>query len=337
MSRITIDRQTLLVNLSMLLVTVIWGSNFVAMKHLIDQVGAIQVLLIRVYMAAMVFGFLLILWSGKIPRFSRQAWKTLILVGLFGVVSNQLFVSLGASYLSAAVASMLATSTPIFMAILSRFFFGERLTRRKLFGIFVAFVGFLIVILFGSGNAEFSVNNAIGVLIILLAPLSWTISTLLSKPLMMEHDPKIVTGLSTVVAGVILLPALLSQPDVVQNALAFDRGSWLAASITSVFAVVVAYTLWYQGLRRLEPTQIAIYVYLVPFFGVIFAWLVRGESITAYVLLGGAAILSGVIITNSGRRPPAVAVEDEPLPSLQPVESRHIRPILESEDSPSGK
>lgn len=337
MPKISVDRQTVLVNLTMLLVTVIWGSNFVAMKHLIDQVGAIHVLLIRVYIAGIVFGGLLLLWSGKIPKLSRKDWRTLALVGLFGVVSNQLFVSLGASYLSAAVASMLATSTPIFMAILSRVFFGERLTRRKISGIGIAFVGFIIVILFGGGDAEFSVQNAIGVLIILLAPLSWTTSTLLSKPLMMAYDPKIITGLSTVVGSAILLPVLISQPELMREVAEFDRVSWTAALTTSVLAVVIAYTLWYQGLRKLEPTQIAIYVYLVPFFGVIFAWLLRGETITPYILLGGATILTGVAVTNSGRRPTVVPTDVEAVPDEAVREPGHVQPALRGEESHSGK
>lgn len=337
MARIPVDRQMLLVNLSMLMVTIFWGLNFVAMKHLIEQVGAIHVLLIRVYIAGAVFGGLLLLWNRRIPRLSRTAWRTLILVGLFGVVSNQLFVSIGASYLSAAVASMLVTSAPIFMAILSRVFVGERLTRRKITGIAIAFAGFIIVILYGGGDAEFSVHNAIGVLIILLAPLSWTTSTLISKPLMIEHDPKIITGLSTVAGSAMLLPVLFTQPGLTSEVMAFDRVSWAAALTTSVLAVVIAYTLWYQGLRKLEPTQIAIYVYLVPFFGVVFAWLLRGETITPYILLGGATILSGVIVTNSDRRPPVVPDDVEAAPETRSHETGRLRPALHGEESHNGK
>jgi drug/metabolite transporter (DMT)-like permease len=53
-------------------------------------------------------------------------------------------------------------------------------------------------------------------------------------------------------------------------------------------------------------------MYLVPFFGVLSSWLILGEHITPWLLLGGATILSGVIVTNSGRRAPAL-----PEPALE--------------------
>jgi drug/metabolite transporter (DMT)-like permease len=195
------------------------------------------------------------------------------------------------------------------MALLSRFVLKESLTPRKLAGISLSFSGFLIVLLYGSSNAEFSVTNAVGVLITVLAPLSWTTSTLLSTRLMMRHDPTVVTGISTVVAGVALLPLLAAQPSIASDMAGFDLVQWGAVFVTSVLSIVVAYTVWYRALRRLEPTQIAVYVYLVPFFGVIFAWLLLGETITRFVALGGATIVGGVIVTNSSRRPAAVPVD----------------------------
>ena len=312
--------QNLGANLALLGVAAIWGMNFVAMKHLIGQVGALKMLLLRVFFAAMIFALVLVVRRGLIPRFERAEWRLLILVGLSGVISNQLFVSIGTSYLSAAVASMLATSTPIFMAILSRFVLKERLTERKIAGIITAFGGFLIVLLFGSGEADFSVTNAIGVLITLLAPLSWTISTLLSTRLMMRYDPTAITGLSTVIASAVLLPVLVAQLSLLNDMASFGASEWAAVFVSSVLSIVVAYTVWYRALRRLEPAQIAVYVYLVPFFGVVFAWLLLDETITPFVVLGGATILAGVIVTNSSRRPATVPIDGE-LPAATPVDS----------------
>ena len=309
-------------NLALLAIAAIWGMNFVGMKHLINEVGAMKVVLLRVYFAAIVFALILPFRRKLIPRFTREEWKLLLLVGLFGVVTNQLFVSYGTSYLSAAVASMIATSTPVFMAILSRVVLGEQLGPRKLGGISLAFSGFVIVLLYGSGEAAFSVTNALGVFITALAPLSWTISTLLSTRLMMRHDPTIITGITTVAGGVALLPILVTQMSMFRDMRDFGLAEWLAVFVTSVLSIVVAYTVWYRALRNLEPTQIAVYVYLVPFFGVIFAWILLDEPITRFVVLGGTTILSGVVLTNSARRSSTVAVPVD-------VPTRRVSPELE--------
>ncbi len=72
--------------------------------------------------------------------------------------------------------------------------------------------------------------------------------------------------------------------------------------MTTALALVLSYALWYRGLRDLQPTQVAIYIYMVPVFGVLGSWLVLGEPITIFLLLGGATILSGVVLTNRSRR-----------------------------------
>jgi drug/metabolite transporter (DMT)-like permease len=296
----------LIIHASLLLTAMIWGANFVAMKYLVVQIGAPQLLLLRVMLASAAFSLILFASRKVIPRFTPQAWRLLALVGLFGIAINQLAVIYGTSYLSAALASLIATSTPIFTTLISRVWLGDRLTQRKITGIALSFTGFLIVLLFGSGSAQFSVDNAIGVMIIICAPFSWAVSTVISKPLMMENDPKVVTALSSMCGALIVLPLLFFHPGVFAEVAAFDARSWLAALTTSILAVVVGYTLWYRGLRRLEPTQVAVYVYMVPFFGVLFSWLLLGESITLFLLLGGATILAGVIVTNSSR-PPAIS------------------------------
>lgn len=311
------------------MVATFWGLNFVAMKYLVERIGVSHLLLVRVLLASTAFSLILLVSRRTIPKLTPEAWRLLALVGFFGIAINQLAVIFGTSYLSAALASLIATSTPIFATIISRVLLGDRLTSRKLAGIAVSFTGFLIVLLFGSGSTQFSADNAIGMLILTCAPFSWAVSTVISKPLMVEHDPKIITALSSLCGGAIVLPLLLFKPGFFAEVAAFDARGWLAAFATSILAVVVAYTLWYQGVRKLEPTQVAVYVYLVPFFGVVFSWLLLGESITLFLVLGGATILAGVIVTNSSR-PPAIASEplpDQQIHAPQPrIEERRIGP-----------
>jgi drug/metabolite transporter (DMT)-like permease len=147
------------------------------------------------------------------------------------------------------------------------------------------------------------------VLILICAPFGWAIYTVLSKPLLAVYEPHTIAGLTTVMGGLILSPLLLFHLDVGSAAASLSLKGWLAVLTISMLAVVLAYVLWYRALRQLDPSQTAVYMYLVPFFGVMFAWLLLDETITPYLLLGGVTILSGVIVTNSGRRPRAESLE----------------------------
>jgi drug/metabolite transporter (DMT)-like permease len=299
------SRFPLLIHLSLLLTAMIWGATFVAVKYVVERTGPEGVLLMRSWLASVCFILLLALTWRSVPRMPAKVWRRLLLIAFCGSVVNNVAIAVGQSYLAAALASLIVTSNPIFTTIFSRILLGEPLTRRKLTGIAIAFTGFLIVLLWGGSNASFSVDNATGILILICAPLGWAIYTVLSKPLLADYEPHVVAGLTTILGAVMLAPVFIFFPGVFADAAGLGWRGWLAAGTMSVLAIFVGYILWYRGLRRLQPSQVAVYVYLVPFFGVLSAWLLLGETITVWLLLGGATILTGVVVTNSGRRPPA--------------------------------
>lgn len=304
------QRFPILVHLSLLLTAMIWGATFVAIKYLGGRIGAEGVVIVRSGLSSACFIVLLGLTWRSVPRFPAAVWRRMAVVAFSGVVVNNLALAYGQQYIAAALASLIVTSNPIFTTIFSRVLLGEPLTRRKLFGIALAFGGFLIVLLYGGSGAKFSVENATGVLIVIAAPFGWAIYTVLSKPLLAEYEPHVVAGLTTILGGIMLSPLVLFNLDVVDDIATLPARGWLAALTMSVLAIFLAYILWYRGLRSLQPTQVAVYIYLVPFFGVLSAWLLLDEAITPWLLLGGATILSGVIVTNSGRRPPAEPIEE---------------------------
>jgi drug/metabolite transporter (DMT)-like permease len=202
------------------------------------------------------------------------------------------------------VASLIVTGNPVFTAVISRILVGEPLTSRKVVGIVIAFIGFMVVLLYGGQEAEFSVRNALGVLITMGGPLAWAFYTVLSKPLQGRYHPVQFVGLTTIAGTLPLIPFAIYNAELLTVTTTFGPTQWLALIVSAVLALVVAYLLWYRGLSILEPTQIAVYVYMVPVFGALGAWLLLGERITIFVLIGGLTILTGVIITNTTRSGP---------------------------------
>ena len=97
------------------------------------------------------------------------------------------------------------------------------------------------------------------------------------------------------------LPLLPFNDGMVGRIGALDARGWLLVLFLALFGFVLAYVLWYRGLRVLSPSQTAVYIYLVPVFGIFFAWWLLDEQIGPLLLLGGAVILAGVALTNSTR------------------------------------
>ncbi len=279
-----------------------WGSNFISMKYLLRSIDPVELLLLRLMLGSMIFGAVLLASSRTLPRFTRGEWAQLLLIGTLGISINISAVAFGTRMIPAGVASLIVTSNPVFTALLSRLVLAEPLTRQKIFGILVAFAGFLIVLFWGGPDATFDLHNMLGVLITLFGPSAWALYTILSKPYLKRCPPTQFAGIVTIIGALPAMPLLLYDHKIFGDVTRFGPSQWLATLVTTGLALVLAYTLWYRGLRVLQPTQVAIYIYMVPVFGVFGSWLLLGERITIFLLVGGLTILAGVILTNRGRR-----------------------------------
>jgi drug/metabolite transporter (DMT)-like permease len=298
-------RQVLLTHASLLLVALVWGATFVSVRYLLRTLEPTSVLLLRVELASACFALLLWVTRRSLPRFPGAVWRRMFLIAVCGVLAHNLAITYSQHYITAGLASLLSATNPVFTAVFSALLLGETLTRRKLGGIGLAVCGFLIVLLLGGSGAHFSAGNLRGAAILMGSPIGWALYTVLAKPLIGRYEPRVIAGITTVLGGVMFLPLAVVRPGVFAAAVGLNALGWFAALTMSVLAIFVGYIIWNRGLRTLEATQVAVYMYLTPFFGLALAWLLLGEAISSWMLLGGAIIVAGVIVTNAGRRQPA--------------------------------
>lgn len=284
----------------LLLVAAIWGGHFVALRYLLAELGPTEILLLRGLLASLFYGLFLLANRGRLPAIARQDWPRLVLAGFLGVTLMGFGMIYAQRLIGAGVSSLIVTLNPVFTAILAYLLLRQALTRRQFGGIALAIGGFLIVMLLGAPGARFSASNVAGVLLMACSPLVWSFYTVISKPLLARYAPTYVASYTTIIGAAFLLP--FATPHFARGVLALDPRGWLSALFSGVLALAVSYLIWYRGLRVLQPTQVAVYTYLVPVFGILFAALLLGEALTLFTLLGGATILAGVIVTNTGAR-----------------------------------
>ncbi len=308
---------------SLLLTAMLWGGNFAAIRMLLDDLAPLEVIFIRTIGAAFFFS-LVLLATGR-PRISipRRDLARLVGIGVLGVTVLNLAMIYGQSRIPATLASLIVTSNPIHTALISRVLTGEPLTRRKLGGIALAFVGLVIVLRFGSvGAGALSTRELAGAGILAIAPFSWAFYTVLSKPLLATYPSVHVAAYTTLAGAAPFLTLPLLRPGLLGHISHLDGRGWEAALFVTLISFVGGYILWYRGLQVLTPSEAAVYIYLVPVFGLLTAWLLLDERPTFYLLLGGATILTGVILTNSGRRKtsPAPAGAAQGVPTPEPID-----------------
>lgn len=289
-------RSLYLVHTALFAMAALWGGTFVAIRYLLTEMSPLALIGIRFLISAVIFAvFLAFTKRPKGPVPARDLLRILA-ASLTGIVVYQLALNFGELRVTAGTSSLIVALHPVITAVAAAFVLGEKITPRKAAGFSIAIGGLIVVVLLGSGHANLS-GALKGILLVLVAPLAWSASTLMTKPLSGRYPAAWLTSWIMILGAVFMVPAM--GTGAIHQALALSLHGWIAMIFLSLGATFLAYLFWYYGLQHLEAGKISIYVYLCPFFALIGGALLLGETLTSFSILGGALIVGGVALTNS--------------------------------------
>ena len=264
----------------------------VAQQALVDF-GAYPLLALRFAVAGSVFVAIL-LGGGRSSIPPRALWPRLLLMGFLVGPLNQGFFFAGLALSTPAHASLLYALTPTFVYLLSLWRGRERLSTRAVAGLLAALLG-VVVLLLGRGLAS-ARGPLWGDLLILVAVLAWVGFTDQGKQLIPAHGATRMTAWAMVVGALWVLPLfpLTVSVEALANA---APSSWLRLGYLGIVTSVISYLLWYFALSRLEASKVAVFSNLQPVFTAVAALVILGEPIHWELVVGGAAVLAGVRLT----------------------------------------
>lgn len=283
-----------LTDVSLFLMALIWGVNFVVVKFATTVLPPLSFNAVRVALAAVTL--LLIASLGKRPWPDRRRAFALMGLGVLGNGIYQVFFIRGVSLTRAGDASLLIAATPAFIALIGRFLGVERIGGKGWIGIFMSIAGIGLV----SGAAALAQTHAalVGDALILCGALCWAFYTVLLKPYMRDVDGVKLSAL-TMLGGALALMAF-AWPAVLSTRWSEAPASaYWAMLYSGLGALVIAYLFWYRGVRIIGPTRTAMYSNLQPVFAVAVAWLALGELPTVWQGIGAASIMSGLLLTRT--------------------------------------
>lgn len=282
-------------DLLLLLMAAIWGVNFSVVKIGMRWLEPLAFNGIRVALAAVVLLVVVRLQGLALPP-RRQ---TLALLGL-GVLGNglyQVFFVEGIARTRAGNASLVMAAGPALIAIMGRFYGVEKVHVRGYMGIALSVVGIGIV-MSGTATAKIGDASLLGDGLILCATATWAVYSVLLKPLTHHVDGVQVSAL-TMLGGALPLLAVAS-PAISRTAwTAVPAQAWLAVAYSGIFALVIAYLIWYRGIKLIGPTRTSMYSNLQPVFAVLVAWAALGEVPTLAQGAGAAAVMAGLLLTRT--------------------------------------
>ena len=277
-------------HLSLIAVVVVWAGSFSVIKALLDGgVEAVDIAILRYAIAAP--GFAFILWRRGLPGITRGDAVRVVSAGLLVVVGYHLFLNLGTRSTTSGIAALVVALAPGITMLLAFALGLDRITRRRILGLAVAFCGVAIVVALGSGS-ELSFGSAKGPLIVLGAPVAFALYNVILKPLLGRYDLLALTA-ATSLAGSLGLVAFI-RPSTVHAVAAARPNEALLLLYLGVLATLLGYVLWNQGLKGLGPTRAVTYAYGIPPLAVAFGAIFLDEPVTLWLALGGVLVVGGI-------------------------------------------
>ena len=289
--------------LKLIVVALLWGGTFVAGRLLAGSLSPLMAAIGRFSLAAVILILLTIKTEGKLTKLSLKQAVITFALGLTGIFTYNLCFFSALSEMPASRTALFVAFNPIATALLLAILYKEKLSLQKLLGISIAVLGALTVISNGhllSVYQDISQTFGRGELAMLCAVLSWAAYTVVGRKALFGLSPLVSTTYAAIWGLVLLLAVWLFNP----NAHMINTLSWqssAAIGYLAIFGTVIPFVWYYQGIKKIGAAQTAVFTNFVPIFGVLLGALLLNEQISHSMLLGGALVITGVILTNRGK------------------------------------
>lgn len=281
---------------ALLLHTFLSAGTYLWAKRALVEIPALPLGMLRFAGASV----LLALLVRRMPP--RRAWRKLLLLAFVAVPINQGFFLYGLQLSTAAHASLLYTLTPLFVLLLAQALIGEAPGLRTSAGTALALGGTVYVL--AQRGLDFGRGPLIGDLLLLVAVLAWAIYTAEGRALVAEFGALPTIAWTLIGGTVLFLPfgagSLLfrSSREAVLHA---SPQAWWGLVYLIVVTSVIAYLLWYWGLKHLTAARVAIFTNLQPLATALLAHFFLGEQITLKFVLGACVVIAGVLLAQWNR------------------------------------
>lgn len=284
--------------LLLILATLLWGGNFVIGRAVAGDIPPITLAFLRWCVAFIVFFPLAYSRTKREWHMIKNNWLAVIVMAITGVACFNTLVYIALHYTTSINASLMNSSTPIIIYILSFIFLKERLSKYQILGTTLSLTGVLFIISGGSLQSlmQFSFNK--GDLIVLFAVVCWGVYSLLVKQYA-GRLPGYSTFLITIAFGALmLLPFTIYELLTTSVAIVWSPSTIGAILYVGIVASIIAFLSWNSGVVALGANKASIYLNFIPLFAAIFAVIFLHEELLISQIIGGIAVICGVLLSN---------------------------------------
>mgnify|MGYP001137530265 FL=1 len=272
------------------LVAVLIGGNFTALKFALDHSTPLLIAGMRTVIGGTFLLGFAFLRGERFPTSRRDLFNIFMVSLSISTVSSGLLV-FGVSRVTAGVASLVASTMPMFTAVLALVLMKTQISRLAGLGLAVGFAGTLVLASPSLGGG----SGTIGIVSLIVSAIAWAFGNVYMKWQDMTNvSPIMLVGVQLYMSAMCLIPFALVVEGTSDTE--WTLGLFAPLLYAAIPANAVTFALLATVVRKATPTQAASTAYLIPLFGVFFGWLIRDERLGIVELMGGVLIIMGVYV-----------------------------------------
>lgn len=305
--------KPLVVGAALLVVYLVWGSTYLAIRVTVRQADPVVSMGARFVAASLVVGLLVAGAKGwRALRVTRRELLGCGLLGLLLPLLGNALVAVGEAHgAPSGITALLIAMTPIMITIY-RAAAGDLPERRTVIGLALGVVGVGWLVVGGSASATAPLGPS---LLILFACACWGFGSWIQPRLSLPSNAFVMTVYEMGTGGVMML-ALGYAAGEHLTPTSYSATTWLAWTYLVLIGSAVAFSAYVWLLSNAPISLVSTYAFVNPVVAVVLGALILDEKITAAVVVGGGVIVVAVAIVISANRPRPIEleelIEDEP-------------------------
>lgn len=269
------------------LLSFLWGGSFYFIEKALLYFSFEQIVFFRVFFAALTMLFIVLVKRVKFD-FSVKLWLTFLVMGILNNVIPFLAFTYAQEGITASAASIFNATTPIFAALFAHFLTkDEKLTKLKLLGILIGFVGIVILIF---PHESLSIDEH--VLFAIIAPISYAFAGIFGK-ILKGKDPLFSSfGMLTCSSLIMYLVFYKSV-----NASRIDGFYQISdLLLLAIFSTAIAYMIFFRLLSSVGAVKVLLVTFLIPISASFFGVVLLGEVFTTNMYIGTLSVFLALFL-----------------------------------------
>jgi len=270
-----------------------WAFSFIWSKEALEYYGPLTILSSRLILASISL-FSLSSLIGKLNKIEKSDFKYLFLLSFFEPFLYFIGETFGLDRVSPTIAAVMIATIPLFLPYAAWYYFKEKITKFKVFGTILSFVGVILVII----NYEMQLNADIwGILLLLLAVFAAIGYTAVLKNLSHKYNSFTIVSWQSLLGLIGFLPLFFMFEYKDFSSIGLVWGGYRPIIFLAIFGSIAAFVLFTHSIKVLGITRSGVFSNGIPVLTSLFSFIFLGERLLGINYAGIVIVILGLFLS----------------------------------------